>query len=95
MTPPHTTDAPLPLEPTVRDLFFDDEPTGTPELRELDHRRNDGIDVSLLWNEIDDRVTVAVFDAKTGDAFQIDVEGHEARDAFHHPYAHAALRGVC
>jgi hypothetical protein len=63
-------------------------------MRELDHRSNDGIDVSLLWNERDDRVTVAVFDARTGDAFEVDVAGHEAHDAFHHPYAYAAFRGA-
>jgi hypothetical protein len=94
MTPPHTTDAPLPLEPTVRDLFVDDEPA-SPELRELDHRRTDGIDVRLLWNPADDSVVVTVYDEKTGEAFMLPVDASDAMDAFHHPYAHAAFRGVC
>jgi hypothetical protein len=93
MTTPNVTEMPLHLEPTTPDPFLDEATASRPAMRELDHRRNDGIDVRLLWNEIDDRVTVAVFDAKTGDAFEIDVEGHEARDAFHHPYAYAAFRG--
>ena len=62
-------------------------------IRELDHRRSDGIDVRLLWNQKDDRVVVAVSDAKTGDAFAIPVEPREALRAFHHPYSYAASRG--
>jgi hypothetical protein len=74
------------MEPT-HDPFIAD---AIPVIRELDHRRNDGIDVRLLWNQSDDRVMVAVSDAKTGDAFEIEVAADDARDAFHHPYAHAA-----
>jgi hypothetical protein len=59
-----------------------------PLIRELDRRRNDGIDVRLLWNQTDDRVVVAVFDAKTSDVFKVDVASHNARDVFHHPYAY-------
>ena len=62
--------------------------------RELDRRRNDGIDVTLLWRQSDNRVIVAVSDAKTGCAFQILVrEGEHALDVFHHPYAYAARWG--
>lgn len=93
MTTPNVTEMPLHLEPTTHDPFLDEAGMAArPAMRELDHRRSDGIDVHLLWNEVDNRVTVAVFDAKTGEAFQIDVEGHEAHDAFHHPYAYAAPR---
>ena len=42
-------------------------------MRELHSRISDGIHVRLLWHQHDDRVTVAVDDAKTGDAFTIDV----------------------
>jgi hypothetical protein len=63
--------------------------------RELDHRRNDGIDVRLLWCQQDGRVLVAVRDAKTGDAFSVEVqEGENAIDVFRHPYAYAAFHGV-
>ena len=60
-------------------------------MRELHHRSSDGIDVRLLWSREDDRIAVAVSDAKTGEAFTIEVaNGHRAMDVFHHPYAYAA-----
>ncbi len=67
--------------------------TDTPELiRELDRRSSDGIDVRLLWSQHDGRVLVAVDDAKTGEAFSVEVpEGGRAMDVFHHPYAYASL----
>jgi hypothetical protein len=97
MTTPTVTELPLRLEPTTADSFLDFGPERTiapPVIRELDRRRSDGIDVRLLLNQTDDRVVVAVFDAKTGDAFEIEVEGGEALDVFHHPYPHAAFRGI-
>jgi hypothetical protein len=67
----------------------------TAALRELDHRVSDGIDVRLLWRPHDDRVIVAVSDAKTGDAFKIEVgPGQRALDVFHHPFAYAGNRRV-
>jgi hypothetical protein len=65
----------------------------SPLLRELDHRRNDGIDVRLLWSPSDDRIVVAVGDAKTGERFRLDVRADESPlDVFRHPYAYAAPR---
>ena len=62
-------------------------------LRELDHRVSDGIDVRLLWRPHDDRALVAVTDAKTGEAFTIEVgPGQRALDVFHHPFAYAGSR---
>ena len=61
---------------------------------ELDHRSTDGLEVTLLWETETNRVTVGVFDAKSGDDFDIEVDPSEALDAFHHPYAYAASRGV-
>jgi hypothetical protein len=59
-------------------------------LRELDHRTNDGIDVRLLWDQLEDRVLVSVSDAKTGEAFTVDVAPDQRPyDVFHHPYAYA------
>ena len=52
------------------------------------------IDVRLLWNQTDDQIVVAVFDAKTREAFEIEIEAREALEAIRHPYAHAAFRGV-
>ena len=61
--------------------------------RELDHRRGDRLDVWLLWSESENRVSVAVLDALTREAFEIDVmEGERALDVFHHPFAYAASR---
>ena len=59
--------------------------------RELDSRTSDGIHVRLLWYPHDARVSVAVHDTKTGDAFECQWQTQaDALDAFHHPYAYAA-----
>ncbi len=63
--------------------------------RELDSRFSDGIDVRLLWDFDHGRVSVAVSDAKTGEAFELFVpDGAHALDVFHHPYAYAAAGRV-
>jgi hypothetical protein len=59
---------------------------------ELDHRRNDGIDVRLYWREADGGVFVAVSDAKTGEDFTVEVtDRSRALDVFHHPYAYRLI----
>lgn len=64
-------------------------------MHELHSRLNDGIHVRLLWRKHDDRVVVAVMDAKTGDDFVIDVRSDDrTMDVFHHPYAYAGWRGI-
>jgi hypothetical protein len=61
--------------------------------RELAHRRNDGLDIRLLWDSTTDRVSVALHDSKTGDGFVVEVgRGERALDVFHHPFAYAAFR---
>jgi hypothetical protein len=61
------------------------------QMREIDSRMSDGIEVRLLWGEQDGCVTVAVLDTKSGESFTIEVREHErALDVFHHPYAYAA-----
>jgi hypothetical protein len=57
--------------------------------RELDHRSNDGIDVTLFWSPRTNRLWVAVTDERDDDSFEIDVDPADALDAFHHPYAYA------
>jgi hypothetical protein len=64
------------------------------QTRELDFRSTDGLEVTLLWQPETNRVSVSVFDAKTGDDFDLDVQPEDAVDAFHHPYAFAASRGL-
>ena len=59
------------------------------ELRELDHRFNDGIDVWLMWDPRTNRVSVSVHDERLRTSFTLDVDSSEARDAFNHPYAYA------
>ena len=65
------------------------EPTAEPStLFELDHRSADGLDVSLWWNAEDDQTFVFVDDSRTGQTFRIAVDGSDALDVFHHPYAY-------
>jgi hypothetical protein len=61
--------------------------------RELDHRHSNGIDVTLWWSPASDLLFVTVRD-DAGEDFELVVEAREALDAFHHPYAHAAFRGL-
>ena len=63
--------------------------TTTPAPRELASRVNDGIHVALLWHPVDDAVTVAVADDRTGERFELAVSGERALDAFYHPFAYA------
>jgi hypothetical protein len=63
------------------------------EIRELDHRSGDGVDVTLLWSSRTGRIFVAVEDARTSEAFHITVQPSDALDAFRHPYAYSRRRG--
>jgi hypothetical protein len=64
-------------------------------IRELDSRTIDGITTRLLWAERDGRVFVDVVDAKSGDAFALEVQDPScALDVFHHPYAYDATEGA-
>jgi hypothetical protein len=60
------------------------------DIRELDCRRGDGIEVQLLWEPSADRVFVAVIEEHTGDFFRIDVDRSDALEAFRHPYAYSS-----
>lgn len=62
---------------------------------ELAVRESNGVSVKLFWSRATDLVTVAVADALSGDCFELVLEKHERpMDVFHHPYAHAAARGL-
>ena len=63
--------------------------TTTGARRELASRANNGIEVSLFWNRIGNRVTVEVFDLRLDEGFEFDVDGAEALHAFNHPYVYA------
>jgi hypothetical protein len=62
--------------------------------RELDFRSNAGLEVALLWEPETNRVSVSVFDGRSGDDFTLDVDPAKALDAFHHPYSLSAARGA-
>jgi hypothetical protein len=63
--------------------------TSEPAVRELDRRVNDGFDVRLLWNSRTNRVFVAVEDQRHGESFELAVDGADALEAFHHPFAYS------
>ena len=63
-------------------------------LRELDHRQNGGVDVTLFWDEEHERLLVCVCDTRSGDYFVLPVEYDKAMDAFRHPYGYAARDGI-
>jgi hypothetical protein len=80
-----------------------DVPGGTPVVDtptrdliplELDYRANDGVEVSLLWHKPTNRLTVFVNDTRTDETFELEVASDYALDAFRHPYAYAASRGL-
>jgi len=60
----------------------------------LAERKNGGIQVTLLWAENTNAVSVLVRDDGTDDQFELSVEPVDALDTFEHPYAYAAWRGV-
>lgn len=59
------------------------------DVRELDQRSNDGIEVTLRWSPQTNRVWISVVDEKRGDSFELDVDPSDALAAFQHPYAYA------
>jgi hypothetical protein len=62
---------------------------------ELASRQTNGITVTLLWSRSTNLVTVAVDDATNGDYFELILDERDRPlDVFHHPFAHAAARGV-
>jgi hypothetical protein len=62
---------------------------------ELASRTTNGITVRLLWTRSTNLVTVTVDDVANGDYFELILgERDRALDVFHHPFAHAAVRGL-
>ena len=71
------------------------EPIDDISRTELASRAMNGITVRLLWSRSANLVTVAVYDAANDDYFELVLEeGERALDVFHHPFAHAAARGI-
>lgn len=59
-------------------------------LKELAHREQNGLEVTLFWNPKSDEVSIEVVDHLDESSFRLPVAGHCALDAFHHPYAYAS-----
>jgi hypothetical protein len=60
-------------------------------IREVDSRLTAGLQVRLLWSQVDGRLWVAVLDTRSGETFRVEVRENECPlDVFNHPYAYAA-----
>jgi hypothetical protein len=62
----------------------------TSDRRELAHRTNDGIEVTLFWTKSTNWITLEVLDRRSGELLEFGVDRAAALDAFKHPYLYAA-----
>jgi hypothetical protein len=58
-------------------------------VKELAYRKQNGLEVTLLWDPRSNRVSVKVVDQSDDGRFRLQVAGHLALDAFRHPYAYS------
>ena len=72
----------------------DHAPASPAARRVLAERKNEGIQVTLLWAADTNAISVLVRDDGTDDQFELSVEPADALHTFEHPYAYAAWRGV-
>ena len=56
--------------------------------RELAHRVGDGFEVTLLWAQNDDTLTVVVNDRRTDESFEVEARADNALEVFNHPFAY-------
>jgi hypothetical protein len=71
------------------------EATDETRRTELATRESNGITVTLFWSRSTNLVTITVADAASDGYFELVLDEHErALDVFHHPFAHAAARGL-
>jgi hypothetical protein len=56
---------------------------------ELAHRSTDGIEVSLFWTKLSNRVSIELIDNRFDQRLEFEVARDKALDAFRHPYAYA------
>lgn len=59
--------------------------------RELAHRRQDGLAVTLLWNARSNEVSIDLFDEASQSEFAFVVDPACALDAFYHPFVYAPV----
>ena len=55
--------------------------------RELAHRSNNGVNVTLSWRAETDELLVCVYDERSDVYFEIHPEREFALDVYYHPYA--------
>jgi hypothetical protein len=65
-----------------------------PGPRELAHRSNDGLEVTLLWHPARDELTVCGSDHRTGARFKIQAERHLALEVYYHPYCYVTSNDI-
>ena len=58
---------------------------------ELAHRRQDGLEVTLLWNAQSGEVSIGLSDDGTHSSFAFLVDPSCALDAFYHPFVYASV----
>jgi hypothetical protein len=61
---------------------------------ELALRRQDGLEVTLLWDSGSNEVSIGLVDDGAQTAFAFVVDPACALDAFYHPFAYAAVLGA-
>src|SRR5690349_12359026 len=62
--------------------------------RELAHRCDHGLEVTLLWHPALDEITVSGSDHRTGARFEIRPERHVALHAYYHPYCYVTRSDI-
>jgi len=60
-------------------------------LRELAHRHQDGLEVTLLWDAESNEVSIELADERNETTIVFAVDAKSALDAFYHPYIYAPL----
>jgi len=77
-------------ERTAMNAKTDTEHAAIETTLELACRASGGMRVLLLWDRAEDRISVVVDDARTGESFELPVHDRsQALDVFRHPFAHA------
>jgi hypothetical protein len=56
--------------------------------RELAHRSDNGVDITLSWHAETDKLLVCVYDERRDVYFEIRPARDFALDVYYHPYAH-------
>ncbi len=59
--------------------------------RELAHRVNGGLDITLYWSAMDNSTSIEVRQHHSGQVVAFAVAPESALDAFYHPFAHLPL----